>query len=257
MLPEQDWLPQARRLAVGMTMRFRHRNEGRANMTVGNAPDRWWAYCNRCKEGGVITKEHVLLNVAPVAARELTRPTDIVPAPDSEYSTWLMHKVMAKGMDPAWLPPLYHSLSAGRLLLRDDAGCWHGRDVTEKSGAKWLNYDHAKFVGTPGPTTVITEDLYSMYKIRHAMKFYNAPLRTCCTLGAGLHDAAVLALKSCETIVWAYDGDAAGDYGFRQGVQRMRPFGIKHRRARPPEGKDPKDMHIDNLRVLIEEALCH
>lgn len=256
MLPEQDWLPQAQRLAVGMTMRIRHRSEGRANMSIGNTPDRWWAYCNRCKEGGVITKEHVLLNYRPVQAKDLTRPTDVVGVYASQYADTCIRHIMSKGMDPEWLPILYFSEKARRLIILDDEGHWHGRDITNKSDAKWLNYDHVKFVGTPGDITIVTEDLYSMYKVRHAMKFYHTPVRTCCTLGAGLHDPAVLALKSSRRIVWAYDGDAAGDSGYAQGVKRMRPFGIEHRRARPPQGLDPKDMHIQNLRVLIEEALC-
>ena len=54
MLPRQDWLDQAKRLAVGMKIRVRHQRERRANMVISNDKDRWWAYCNACKEGGVV-----------------------------------------------------------------------------------------------------------------------------------------------------------------------------------------------------------
>ena len=80
MIPEREWLPQAQRLAVGMRLRVRHRRESRANMTIGNDRDRWWCYCQRCKEGGVVTKDHVLLtSPIEVVEHDLSVPADLRP----------------------------------------------------------------------------------------------------------------------------------------------------------------------------------
>lgn len=264
MLPEHEWLPQAQRLAVGMRMRVRHRREGRANMTIANERDRWWCYCQRCKEGGVVLKDHVLLTAPThaVGAVELTMPTDVLPVMRSEFEEAVGRFLATKNMMFPYLPDLYFSQRARRLLLQDERGCWHGRDFTGKSDRKWLNYHGAKFVGIPGPVTILTEDLFSKFKIEFAIRSAahpGVPLGTsvCCTLGSGIHDAAVLALKSCSHLVWAYDADKAGDDGYMQAQFRMRPFGLTQSRARPPEGLDPKDMDCESIRVMLQGAINH
>lgn len=70
MIHEHDWLQHAKRLAVGMRLRIRHGKERRLNMTVANERDRWWCYCQACKDGGVVHKEHVLLNTAAVPIKD-------------------------------------------------------------------------------------------------------------------------------------------------------------------------------------------
>lgn len=259
MLPESDWLPKAKRLAVGMTMRVFHGAERRPNMTIGNERDRYWAYCQKCKQGARLDKEHVLLSAHYVAEeRQLLAPTDLVPAlGNADWELIVGRFLASKGMDYTYLPTLYVSPSTRRLMLHDGVG-WHGRDLTEKSNQKWLHYG-AQFSGTPGPITVLTEDLFSMFKLRHALK--GSPLRhtvyadVCSTLGSLCTPTAALALKDCSTLVWAYDGDTAGDDGFKQASKRMRAFGSKQLRARPPDGLDPKDMELHDLRVMIMEAL--
>lgn len=252
MIPEQEWLPQAKRLAVGMRLRVRHGRERRLNMTVANEKDRWWAYCQACKEGGVVLKEHVLLNTAvPVVEADLTLPTDLQPVLGSEYEQAVGKFLATKGMMFPYLPPLWYSLRSKRLCLQDDSGGWHGRDLTNKSNAKWLHYAKAHIVGTVGPCTVITEDIFSMFKIRFAMR--DCPeLGVASTLGAGCSTSAALALKNCTSLVWAYDGDIAGDSGFRAASLRMRAMVPRQFRARPPEGMDPKDMDCADLRELLK-----
>lgn len=254
MLAENDWLPHARKLAVGMKMRIRHGREGRPNMIVANERDRWWSYCQKCKDGGVMQKEHVLLNAPTITqAAQLVRPVDLCRVEGSDFETVVGRFLASKGMMFPYLPFLFYSESAKRMLLQDDAQRWHGRDLTGRSDRKWLNYDHAQFVGIPGDITVLTEDLFSMYKIRFALRDWS--VHVCCTLGAGIHDYAALALKNCKHIVWAYDADKAGDDGFKNGRLRMRAFGPTQTRARPPEGLDPKDMDCEPIRQMITEAL--
>lgn len=254
MLHEHEWLEQAKRLSVGMRMRVRHGRERRLNMTVANERDRWWCYCQACKQGGVLMKEHVLLTAAPIVEQELTLPTDLKPVLRSDYEDTVGRFLASKGMMFPYLPKLWFSQRARRLCLQDDSGGWHGRDMTDKSNAKWLHYNKAHIIGTVGDTTIITEDIFSMYKVRFALG--DCPeVGTASTLGAGCSTTAALALKNCTTLVWAYDGDSAGDAGFKSASKRMRVLVPRQIRARPPEGLDPKDMYCADIRELLKGAI--
>lgn len=254
-LPQDEWLPQAKRLAIGMKDRVRHLRENRPNLVISNQRDRWTAYCQKCKEGGVVMKDHVLLTgPTVVTAADLVLPRDIKPVIGSEFAETVGRFLASKGMMFPYLPKLYYSETARRMLLQDDAGKWHGRDLTGKSDRKWLNYAHAQFVGTPTVRTAVTEDLFSMYKMRFALR--DTDWSICCALGASCGPASALALKNVRQLVWAFDGDHAGDEGFKQGQKRMRVFVPKQYRFRPPEGMDPKDMNSDAIRALLEESLC-
>lgn len=114
---------------------------------------------------------------------------------------------------------------------------------------KWMHWN-CKFAGEIGSHVLVTEDIFSMYKARHALGPWTEIL-VCCSLGASAGPAAVLALKDCTSIGWLYDGDKAGDEGAKQARKRMQPFGMRQYRPRPPQGLDPKDMHINDLRELI------
>lgn len=267
MLAHDDWLPLAKRLAVGQRIKVFHKNENRPNMTVGNERGHWWAYCQRCKEGGRLDKEHVLL--APGGGLEepqsLELPRDLRQVLGSDYEAAIGRFLASKGMDMCMLPKLWYSEDTRRLCLQDPGGSgWHGRDLTGRSAAKWLHYSKPALAGVVGRTVVVTEDLFSMFKVMYAMNSaYNTdPGHTLngagwvSTLGAGCGVRAALALSPARRIVWAYDGDKAGDDGFVQAAKRMRVHGSKQYRARPPEGKDPKDMTVQEIRDMIEGALC-
>lgn len=251
-LLRQDWLPQAQKLAVGMTVRVYHRHERRPNLIITNARGEYKAYCQACKVGDVVKKEHVLLTaVAQHSPRTLQRPTDLQVAQSSEWAEVVGAFLARKNMMYPYLPELWVSAGTKRVLLQDDAGKWHGRDLTETSTRKWLNYDEALFVGVPGPRTVVTEDLFSMYKMRFALR--GTDWSVCCTLGADCTTAAALALSGVKILVWAYDADKAGDEGYSRASKRMRPWGAKQYRARPPEGLDPKDMYCADILSMMEK----
>lgn len=248
MLPHDEWLDRAKRLAIGMRIRVNHRRERRPNMVIGNDADKWWCYCQACKEGGVLQKEHVLLNSVEIPEVVRTIPSDMQPVLRSEYETTICKFLATKGMDLVYLPKLWYSVQAKRILLQDD-GHWHGRDLTNKSPAKWLHYS-SKNAGSVGTTTIITEDIFSMFKIEYALR--DMPeYSVFSTLGAGVSSASALALKDARHLIWAYDGDKAGDSGFDQGSKRMRAFSKTQRRARPPEGLDPKDMDCQAIRDMV------
>ena len=254
MLPENEWLDQAKRLAVGMRGRMRHRRESRQNMVIGHDRDRWWCYCQKCKEGGVVLKEHVLLT-APIEVQEqdLAVPTDLRPVLRSEFEDTIGRFLASKGMMFPYLPKLWYSQQARRLCLQVQQGGWHGRDLTGRSNAKWLHYSKEHLVGDVQRCTVLTEDIFSMYKVKFALR--NTPeIGVASTLGAGCSTTAALALKNCTTLVWAYDGDSAGDAGYKSGSKRMRALVPRQLRARPPTGLDPKDMTCEDIRELLKGA---
>lgn len=258
-LPEHEWLPQAKRLAVGMRDVVRHRHERRPNMKIGNERGRWWAWCHACKEGAVLEKDHVLL--APGKAlpepSELSVPGDLRVVLGSEYEVTVARFLASKGMDMQMLPKLWYSEQRKRLCLQDPWGSgWHGRDLTDRSAAKWLHYGKPKIAGEVNRLTIVTEDLFSMFKVQYAMRTHpHGFLGVASTMGAGVSVSAALALKNCTSLVWAYDGDKAGDDGYVQASKRMRVHVPKQYRFRPPEGLDPKDMDCEAIRELIKEVI--
>ena len=257
MIPHEDWLDQAKRLAVGMKLRVRHRNEGRMNMVIGNDTDKWWCYCQRCKEGAVVEKSHVILGqVGGPVDTDVMLPPDITPLQHTEFEVPVARFLADKCMAFPYLPNnLYYSGSRKRLMLNIE-GRWHGRDLTGRSTQKWMNYNNAKYVGHPGTNTVLVEDLFSMFKTRWAMRG-DPSVHVMCSLGTGCHTPLVAALAGAahvRNLIWFYDADEAGDDGVSAGTRRMNAYGIRQCRSRPPEGLDPKDMRCEDIRLLIQAA---
>lgn len=258
MIPETAWLSKARSLPVGMKIRVRHGNESRENMVIANAPDRWWCYCHACHEGGVVEKDHVLLtaNAGPVDV-ECKLPDDIKPVLASEFELPVAKFLASKNMDQMYLDTLYYSEKRKRLLVKDRAGKWHGRDLTGRSPMKWMNYNNAAMVGQPFTYTVVTEDLFSMFKTRWAMRQY-PNVGVLCNLGTNASRRMVYALSqnhSVRKVAWFFDADRAGDSGAKANTLRNAPYSFEQCRPRPPEGLDPKDMTCSDIRELLVKEM--
>ncbi len=259
MIPEHEWLAQAKRLAIGMSLRIRHRHENRMNMKIVNDTDRWWCYCQRCHEGGVVMKEHVILGDHKTPADvDVRLPTDMVLLKGSEYEIPVARYLVSKEMALTYLPEseLYYSPSRKRLMLQVEQK-WHGRDVTGRSPQKWMNYNNAQIVGQPGARAcVVVEDLFSMYKVRWAVRKH-PDIFVMCALGTQCKDELVrsLLLWHPDLTLWFFDADNAGDVGATDAMRRMRAFAGEHCRIRPPEGDDPKDMQCLAIEALICNAL--
>lgn len=251
MLPEQDWLSQAKRLSIGMTVRTYHGRESRANMVIGNLPDRWYAFCHRCHEGAVVQKDHVRFGDA-LAVHDVTpiMPTDDVLVYGSEYEVPVERFLASKNMASEYLPMLRYSPSRKRILVSTHGGAWHGRDVTGKAPAKWMNYSADQVAGVADIHTVVVEDIFSMYKVLWASR-HAQDVGVLCALGTAIKPAVVNRLMRCKTVIWMFDADEAGDTGAAAGRRALAPFVHNQTRVRPPEGLDPKDMTIDD----IQEAL--
>lgn len=250
MLPEQDWLDKAKRLAIGMTVRTYHGRESRQNLTIGNLPDRWYAWCHRCHEGGVVEKDHVKLGTAPAIADTLpTFPTDSLAVYSSEYEEPIERFLASKCMSSEYLPPLMYSPTRKRILLKSDGG-WHGRDVTGKAPAKWMNYSNTQLAGSTDKTTIVVEDLFSMFKVQWSLRGLPR-MGVLCALGTQDKAALIARLMNVSRIIWFFDADRAGDDGAQRCQLRLRAFGHKQVRLRPPEGKDPKDMDCETIRQEV------
>ena len=258
-LLKEDWLPLAEKLAVGMSARHRHGREGRSNLVVKNLSDRYVAYCQSCKEGGVHMKEHVRIGVpVPTGPEPLTIPEDLalvhhavlVPAAIEGIGAFLA----LKGMDFKYLPAdLYYSRSRRRLVICDGVHKL-GRDLTGLSQQKWMHYSTSQYLGATGVggAAFVVEDPFSYYKLRWALADQR-DVHVYCSLGTGLTDQLAVALLGHDKVVFFYDGDPAGDKHGHVNAWRMRGMGVRSRCQTAPDGMDPKDMSVLALQLHVEK----
>ena len=258
-LPEADWLARAKALPIGRTARIRHGREARINLVVGNDDGHWWAYCQSCKAGGKVQKDHVRVTgvPAPKDSESLVLPHDMVHIMQAEPALrdGVLGFVAHKNMDAMYLPPLWFSPSRKRLLLQTEHG-WLGRDTTERSMQKWLTFTAGTtHLGDARPgkkqIAVVVEDPFSFYKVRWALQ--DQPEYTVfSSLGTAVKDALVMVLLGFHDVRMFYDGDAAGRKGAAVETSRFRAFGAKAHNMCAPEGMDPKDMTIDQIREHLK-----
>jgi len=253
MLPEEDWLRKAKALPIGRQDRLYHGREKRPNLVVGNLPDRWWAYCQHCKQGAVLHKEHVRLGVASPEAKKsnLSLPCDLVPFSMLDEPTLHVLSVFlaSKGMDAVMLPPLWYSCTRKRILIQVNEG-WLGRDVTGNALEKWLTYTRdTKYLywNQYAARTVVVEDVFSYFKVIWAKPNYNVM----CALGTGIKDSIVMKLLNHNLVYFMFDGDDAGHRGADTGVTRLRGLGTPAVNVCAPLGHDPKDLSAAAIRSLI------
>lgn len=255
MLPKEEWLHLAKRLAIGQKQRVFHRREKRPNMVVANDHDKYWCYCQRCKEGAVLLKEHVKFNegASPEATHsDLTLPNDMVPVLGDEALERAVGAFLAsKCMDFWYLKPgdLFYSKSRKRLIVRTASGSYFGRDITGAAMQKWLTYNNEDYVGVKKTGTFrayVVEDLFSYYKVVKCLS--DEHVSVYCSLGTGMTRSLMLELLQYQSVTFFYDGDSAGYDGSAKNCTRLQVFGPKTKAACAPAGKDPKDMTISEIR---------
>lgn len=260
-LLEHEWLSHAKALPQGQTRRILHLRERRPNLIVGHEADRWWAYCQACKQGGVVQKTHVRLTgvQAPRRSSDLDWPRDatLLTRCDAVTQLRIFEFLLQRGIDPNMLPALAeYSEERKRLLLKID-GAWLGRDLTGNSPQKWVTYNSAVHV-LPEPThatLVLTEDTFSMIKVRWALRSQRLELDAGCTLGTRVHDKTMLPiLGKYSRVLFFYDGDGPGETGAMHEAQRIRAFGLYSQVIPTPRGYDPKDLNVEDILNLLKEA---
>ena len=265
MLRREDWLDIAKSLPIGMRKRVQHGNESRQNLIIENKPDRYVAYCQSCREGGVVDKEHVrFVAVSPEAQKSnMTLPLDMQPVMQSPFLPRIAEFLASKNMDMQYLSgaDLLYSQSRKRLILRDHSG-YMGRDITGDAKEKWLTYSGQHFLAQPivnyRPTVaVVTEDTFSFHKVQHALSMhgYSGKYHVYCSLGTGLHGTLLMRIVHRHyAAIFMYDGDPAGWKGSEAGAAKVRAMGTKAVSACAPIGLDPKDMKLREIHNYLEEV---
>lgn len=251
MIPRELWLAKAKGLGVNTTTRVYHLNEKRPNLVIGNSPEKWWCYCQACKQGGVEEKEHVRLGYSPEAKRsDLTLPPNMhsIDALLPGLQAAVLAFISSKGMDLCMLPPVYYSDTRKRILLNTEQG-WLGRDITGLAKEKWLTYSGAHWLGryVPDAPAVIVEDAFSFFKLAWAVPEWS----TYCALGTRLHPGLLTGLLGTPWVSVMFDGDDAGFDGADVAVLRLRGLGLKARERCAPDGKDPKDLQAAEIRTWL------
>lgn len=253
MILHEHWLAQAKAMPVGMRRRILHLNERRPNLVVGNDVDKWWCYCHACHEGGIVEKSHVLLQDVQMARpdSDVSLPRDITPIHRTEFEVPIARFLAEKNMAFPYLPELHYSGSRNRLMMLVQEK-WHGRDLTGRSPQKWMNYNDAEYVGNFGRQTVVVEDLFSMFKVKWALREFHK-FNAVCALGTAAKVGMFAAMATAGTgaVDWMFDADPAGDAGAAMCMLRAKPLGVQQRRVRPPDGLDPKDLTCAQIRALI------
>lgn len=248
-----------------------HKPDGsrRANLVVGHESDKWWAYCQACKCGDVVLKTHVrLTDRATKESNKVDPPTDVVPAQKllKPLREGLETFLLSKGVTGSMLPDWGYSAKRNRLVLQPDSwdGRSLGRDVSQKSNIKWIVYGkqgdtHVLEPLKPGAgrgTLYLTEDVFSMYKLKWALSCYHAGLPWCdtwvgTTLGTGITQKLLAELvgEPFKQVVVFYDGDRAGVQGSKTVAHRIGAL-LPSSKVIPvtaPTGLDPKDMQYDDI----------
>lgn len=264
-LREEEWLHLAKQQSVGMKRRVMHGRETRCNMDVGNAVDRYWAYCQACKEGGIVRKEHVLyVAKEPDNSRDLSIPHDMTPidACPTHTQQALAGFLAVKHMDFVYLPPVFFSDSRKRLLVEWNGG-YMGRDTSNKSPQKWLTYNRQHYLGPAKheplyANAVLVEDTFSFFKVRWALAKGGIAANVYCTLGTRMHDQVLLCcIQNHDRVVSFYDGDLPGITGQQENNKRLRGLGIGiSPNATAPWGLDPKDMDIGAIAAHVTAVLA-
>lgn len=268
-----EWLEDAKRVPVGQSRRVYHGAESRPNLVVYNNPDSYSAWCHSCQTSGYYPKE-VLQRVdtsAPVFHKYLSA-ADCVTLPElarlhpERYKRLvvLLHK---KRVSTALLAPYnpVYCLVDERLVFTFK-GASIGRDVTERSHAKWLHYHNnaqpLEFLYLRGEIkhctrepVVLVEDLFSAIKVHK----YTG-LSTLWCSGTHISDAIIAFLTYPKRDipfypVLAFDGDVAGHKAYRTASKRLGIRDVPFTSVVIPEGCDPKDLSHTELLTVFKGVL--
>lgn len=251
------WLNIAKTLWVGDMVRVAHLSDkvARPSVIIRNDVDKYSAWCHRRNTGDVVFKTHVIPATAPTDSARDDTPTDLIPLASAglEVRTAVESFLIGKGVPSMLIPPdvLHYSDSRKRLVFKLTTDCILGRDLTETSLCKWVDYTAHKtpYVGMGrGGTLLLVEDCLSMFKVAWAVP----DITTACLFGTKLSPTHQLKAMDSDRVVLMLDGDAAGVAGTRRLLREVRALGVKQVHAlEVPTGLDPKDLRIDTIRRLI------
>jgi len=246
------WLPQAKTLGVGQSVRVAHPGDvgSRPSLVLRNTQSGYSAWCFRRNAGDWVTKEHAL-PTQEVEHDTSEEPPDLECIYASKHVTELVgHFLVRSGVTPEMFPKgsLQWSRGAQRLCITHN-GITLGRDIWGKSSMKWVDYtQNSKLVWSVGgaDTVVLVEDVLSAHKVHHV-----TGLGSVAVLGTQLRDAHLNYLYDAKRVVVMPDGDAAGRKAMRAWGRDLRGIGKDPEYVTVPKGKDPKNLTYKELRDML------
>ena len=245
----EDWLPIAKGLPVGQSLRVDHGHRSPKCMHIENAPGKYWCYCHACSKGDVVYKEYATL-CERQAPKEVHLPKDIVELDLDDPKHERAAALLVGKMHGMFLPNdvrLYASQTSPRIWIRHSAQQYSGRLLPGYSGAKWLHFGITSHIGKPDGQVVLYEDVLSYYKGMYAYPKIN---HVCC-MSTRVDPRLYSQLLKCSRIVCAFDADSAGDRAASNLQRRLRIHSIDYFRLRPPDNRDIKDIHITDIREAL------
>lgn len=222
-------------------------------MVIGHEQAHYWAYCQACKRGAKVLKDHVLVTgtKAPAASTDLSLPRDLLSLDRADQFTQesIAAFLARKGMDLLFMPPVHYSAERKRLLIQTRQG-WVGRDLTGNSKQKWLTYSAGctYLADKITPHVILVEDAFSWIKTSYSV-MTSPESSVVCLLGTEIRPALLNTMlrQKVSSVHLCLDGDQAGRSGAARGVRLLRPFIKSCRVGLAPEGLDPKDMQLEQL----------
>src|SRR5690625_3419369 len=253
------WLGIAKNLWVGDHTRKTHPADrgSRPSVIIRNEPQGYSVWCHRRNTGDYVAKTHVIPRTAPAGSEHDNLPTDLRVITDLPYheQTSIESYMLSMGVTSSMLPKGSISWSDSRKRLVITLGnITLGRDVTNTSNCKWVDYTPAvtnhtemlKLDGVGGDI-VLVEDTFSAVKVNHYTNKTTVAL-----LGTRLHDIHRLEILDRDRTFIALDGDVAGRRGTTKIIRELRAMDCRYYfPVYVPTGNDPKNLTAAQIRELL------
>lgn len=248
-LNTDEWLYLAKSISVGSQARFRHGAENRRNLVVYNNHDTWSCWCHSCQAGGSVKKD--VVNLAAMAEEKPKHPIwnpKLVPLAKSDKLREVAKFLNSKGMSVMYLPNPLWDTERHRIVLEFPEQRV-GRTI-RNDGAKWLKYsgeaDYVELVGGESKSYILVEDLFSALKVRYVL---GTRFNVVALMGTKLDGELQAFFRDNDVKVYTMlDGDTAGRKGAFNIKRRLSLLGRGVVDVAIPDGKDPKDLSLDEIR---------
>jgi hypothetical protein len=246
----EDWLQQAKRLAVGQSQRYRCCGRTPAGVLY-NKVDSWQMYCFRCHQSAREMKQYVSLVPQEVLPKDLAPPSDLQKLDTlPEYmQTTLYSFLINRGIWPHMAGDVYYSEQYKRLVWKLSTGSYIARALHEYQFPKWVMLGKSlqwAQLGNTGTITVLTEDYLSALKVQQVSEKYSSQTVTAIAL---LGTRLALGLKAQliregKPVVCMLDDDSAGWNGTASIIKQLKPFLPVHDRHLDV---DPKAANVKQI----------
>lgn len=240
-----NWIEYAKQAnSGGRPVRFGHCGNSGRNAVAYNNPRGYSAKCYSC--GWKAYKAKKLYIAKREESSDYKQGIRVSPVPLDELIPELSDAVwgytLKYGMTPeeAGVKGVYRD----RIIV-ECGDVQMGRRIPFLNGTpKWVTYtDGIAMVGM-GATLVAVEDILSMYKVNLALP----NVSVICLLGTSFKPLYRTRLEGIDEVCWMLDGDGAGARGIVKGMRELAPWVRKQRAVIFPEGSDPKDLHLSDIR---------